>query len=250
MNKLAVAGLVLAATVAFAPAAFAQTVTQAPTPGCGAALLALAQAEKAADDATAADKAAADAKKADDAATAAETALKTAIDAQFVYSQDPFNDNPAAGAAEARVLVLKEHLDDGPESPWKNVADRIAKLNAVIAARADLAVKVAAAADTNAEALRIEADKTDAAALADAAKKAEVAADKACGHTAGEDVRFENCDEVRTAGKAPLPSTDPDYRVGLDADRDGLACEAAENTVTPTPSPSVPVPSQIDTGRP
>ncbi|MCW2539544.1 MAG: calcium-binding protein [Frankiales bacterium] len=36
---------------------------------------------------------------------------------------------------------------------------------------------------------------------------------------------YPNCAAVRTAGKAPLQRGDPGYRVGLDGDRDGTACE-------------------------
>lgn len=39
------------------------------------------------------------------------------------------------------------------------------------------------------------------------------------------DVYYQNCDEVRRAGQAPLHRGDPGYRSGLDRDDDGLACE-------------------------
>jgi hypothetical protein len=38
-------------------------------------------------------------------------------------------------------------------------------------------------------------------------------------------VYYANCAAVRAAGKAPLHRNDPGYRVGLDRDSDGLACE-------------------------
>lgn len=40
-----------------------------------------------------------------------------------------------------------------------------------------------------------------------------------------EGVYFENCDAARAAGPTPLRPGDAGYRVGLDRDRDGLACE-------------------------
>lgn len=53
---------------------------------------------------------------------------------------------------------------------------------------------------------------------------------------------YADCAAVRAAGKAPLALDQPGYRAALDSDSDGLACEDVEGTV--------PVPSQIDTGRP
>lgn len=38
-------------------------------------------------------------------------------------------------------------------------------------------------------------------------------------------VTYSGCNEVRAAGKAPLHSGDPGYRVEMDGDRDGIACE-------------------------
>ena len=38
-------------------------------------------------------------------------------------------------------------------------------------------------------------------------------------------VHYSGCNEVRAAGKAPLHSGDPGYRVEMDGDGDGLACE-------------------------
>lgn len=37
---------------------------------------------------------------------------------------------------------------------------------------------------------------------------------------------YRNCDEVRAAGAAPLRRGDPGYRLGLDREKDGIACEA------------------------
>jgi excalibur calcium-binding domain-containing protein len=38
-------------------------------------------------------------------------------------------------------------------------------------------------------------------------------------------VYYSGCNEVRAAGKAPLHSGDPGYRVEMDGDGDGIACE-------------------------
>lgn len=45
----------------------------------------------------------------------------------------------------------------------------------------------------------------------------------------GSDRVYDSCAQVRAAGADPLLATDPGYRVGLDADRDGIACEAGED---------------------
>ncbi|GAA1479661.1 DUF1524 domain-containing protein [Gordonia sinesedis] len=42
---------------------------------------------------------------------------------------------------------------------------------------------------------------------------------------AGSPARYANCAEVRAAGAAPLRRGEPGYRVGLDGDGDGVACE-------------------------
>jgi hypothetical protein len=41
----------------------------------------------------------------------------------------------------------------------------------------------------------------------------------------GSGVYYSRCSAVRAAGKAPLHVGDPGYRIGLDGDRDGVACE-------------------------
>ena len=38
-------------------------------------------------------------------------------------------------------------------------------------------------------------------------------------------VYYQNCDAARAAGAAPLTSGEPGYRLGLDRDKDGTACE-------------------------
>ncbi|MFI1677029.1 excalibur calcium-binding domain-containing protein [Streptomyces sp. NPDC020607] len=40
-----------------------------------------------------------------------------------------------------------------------------------------------------------------------------------------QDVYYENCDEARAAGAAPLYAGDPGYSLDLDRDGDGVACE-------------------------
>lgn len=237
---LTVVGLAIAPTASAAPAAN-------PNPGCGAALLALSQAEKAAADATAADNAAADAKAADDALADANAAVDTARAAALTGGVDTAD-------LEDGGAVLRKQRDDlaALPAPTQAQKDDLVKVNAKLAlvdafvtAKTKAAAAKVTADKTDADALRREAEKTDAKALIDAAGVAGDAADKACG--SGGSVRFDNCDQVRAAGKAPLASGEPGYRVGLDADRDGLACEAVENTATPT---RVPVPSSINTGRP
>ncbi|MEP6784615.1 MAG: excalibur calcium-binding domain-containing protein [Sphingomonadales bacterium] len=42
---------------------------------------------------------------------------------------------------------------------------------------------------------------------------------------------FNNCDEVRTAGVAPLAIGEPGYRSPLDEDGDGVACEPYGGTI-------------------
>lgn len=252
MNKLVAAtGSLLAAGLAvvglsLAPAAAAPA--QPPTnPGCGSALLALTQAEKAAQDATSADTAAANAKKDDDAqadADAAEAAARAAALNGGVTTAD-LTDSGAALRTQKAALEAIENPTQTNKDDLIKVNAKLALVDAFVAAHTKAVAAKAVADKTDAEALRREADKTDAAALVDAAGKAGDAADKACG--AGSGVRFENCDQVRAAGLAPLRSDQPGYRVRLDADRDGLACEPVENTVTPTPR-TVPVPSSINTG--
>ena len=44
-------------------------------------------------------------------------------------------------------------------------------------------------------------------------------------------VRYENCDDARAKGKAPVHSTDPGYRADLDSDSDGVGCEEDVATV-------------------
>lgn len=41
----------------------------------------------------------------------------------------------------------------------------------------------------------------------------------------GSNVYYPGCNSVRAAGKAPLYSGDPGYRIEMDGDGDGIACE-------------------------
>jgi hypothetical protein len=221
----------------------------APNSGCGAALLALSNAEKAVADALAADEAATAAKKADDAQADADAAVVAARAAAVnggVETAD-LADNGAALRARKAVLLAIPVADrtDAQKDELIKIDAKLALIDAFVAAQTKAAAAKVVADKTDADALRREADKTDAAALSDAAAKAGTAADRACGNTGN--VRFENCDQVRNAGKAPLRFDQPGYRVGLDADRDGFACEAVESTVTPRPTPAPRV-TGIDTG--
>jgi hypothetical protein len=40
-----------------------------------------------------------------------------------------------------------------------------------------------------------------------------------------DNVYYQNCDEVRSAGEDPLYVDEPGYRLALDRDNDGIACE-------------------------
>lgn len=42
-------------------------------------------------------------------------------------------------------------------------------------------------------------------------------------------VHYAGCNEVRALGKAPLYAGQPGYRIGMDGDRDGIACEPHRN---------------------
>lgn len=251
MHKLVarVGGLVAAGVVvvglALAPSAAADTPAN---PGCGAALLALTAADKAAADATAADKAAADAKKADDALADANTAVDTARAAAVNGGLSSADLTAAKAQALRDDKAAIEAIPAAQRTPAQ--VDQLIKDTAqlpLVEAFLDAQTKAAAAkvvADrTDAEALRRAADATDAAALIDAAGKAGDAADVACGRNTG--VHFDSCDDVRAAGKAPLRSTDPGYRLRLDTDRDGLACELVEGSA---PAPARRLPAAVDTG--
>jgi hypothetical protein len=251
VNKLVAGtgGLLAAGLTVFslvmAPSAMAQP--PAPNSGCGAGLLALSEAETAAADALAADSAAADAKKADDAlddANAAVDAARAAAVNGGVATADLTDSGAALRARKAALLAIPA-VDRTAEQNDEliKIDAKLTLIDAFIAAQSKAAAAKIVADKTDADALRREADKTDAGALNDAVVKASAAADRACGSSGS--VRFENCDQVRAAGKAPLRFDQPGYRVGLDTDRDGLACEAVENTRRP----GLPrIPTAIDTG--
>jgi len=42
-------------------------------------------------------------------------------------------------------------------------------------------------------------------------------------------VTYSGCNEVRAVGKAPLRSGEPGYRIEMDGDGDGIACEPVRN---------------------
>ena len=42
-------------------------------------------------------------------------------------------------------------------------------------------------------------------------------------------VYYAGCHQVRTLGKAPLYAGQPGYRIEMDGDRDGIACEPIRN---------------------
>ena len=46
-------------------------------------------------------------------------------------------------------------------------------------------------------------------------------------------VRYENCDDARAQGAAPVHAGEPGYRAGLDRDGDGVGCEENQAVVTP-----------------
>ena len=71
------------------------------------------------------------------------------------------------------------------------------------------------------------------------------------------DVQYASCAEARAAGAAPMRVGEPGYRLGLDRDRDGLACEDGgddapapiEKPVCPELPPSLPIPVPTDDGH-
>ena len=67
------------------------------------------------------------------------------------------------------------------------------------------------------------------------------------------DVQYASCAEARAAGAAPMRVGEPGYRLGLDRDRDGVACEDGdenpapiEKPVCPDLPPSLPLPAPTD----
>ena|SRR5215213_8343432 len=49
------------------------------------------------------------------------------------------------------------------------------------------------------------------------------------GDSSDSSVYYPGCNAVRAAGKAPLYSGDPGYRIEMDGDADGIACEPHRN---------------------
>lgn len=198
--------LVAAATLTGSAVAMAD---EAPL-DCAAALTAFQDASKAADAAKADDVAAADAQKLYDTLDAAQIELAAAV------KQDNATIPPLSADSQRT----------------KDAKAALVKAQAAVTAFEAKGVKI--------ETLRDTAAKNDAAALVKAADKARATATDACkGADGTPGVVFANCSEVRDAGKAPLGKDQPGYRLGLDSDGDGVACEIDD----------VPVPTKIDTGR-
>jgi LPXTG-motif cell wall-anchored protein len=71
---------------------------------------------------------------------------------------------------------------------------------------------------------------------------------------AAADVQYASCAEARAAGAAPMRVGEPGYRLGLDRDGDGVACEDGgdenpapiEKPVCPDLPPSLPIPAPTD----
>jgi hypothetical protein len=49
------------------------------------------------------------------------------------------------------------------------------------------------------------------------------------GQLAASSIHYSGCNEVRAAGRAPLYRGNPGYRVEMDGDDDGIACEPIRN---------------------
>jgi LPXTG-motif cell wall-anchored protein len=68
------------------------------------------------------------------------------------------------------------------------------------------------------------------------------------------DVQYASCADAHAAGAAPMRVGEPGYRLGLDRDRDGVACEDGadenpapiEKPVCPDLPPSLPIPAPTD----
>lgn len=160
----------------------------------------------------------------------------------------------------------KDRLSEIPESDPNYVLaqEKIIKITALLKAQADLSTAEDAAAGVDIEVLTAAAE-SDAAALKVKLDAAEDAEDTACtspdgdqgnspapgGETDGgsaDDTSvddgnvdgqpgatgpvYENCAEVRAAGKAPIKATDTGFATSLDSDHDGIGCETDASTGT------------------
>lgn len=249
LGALALTGAVVA------PAALAHE----PTPSCSQAQIALAEADrlhaaavaadKAAAQAEAADKAAADAKAADVALAEAENRLAAALPKVLEYNENVYPGNTRPTLAQLTPGLLNQILVD----PDLGGGAR-AEVEAALAAFAtrDAAKK---AAESDAAALQVEADKTDAVALrrvagetdADALKlKLDAAVDTAGTACKGQNIpprpRDIDCDEVTKAEAQRILDADRADPHDLDVDGDGIACEVDQVRVVPRTS------SGVDTG--
>lgn len=234
--KLTTFGAAIAAavlTVGLASTAAAQTPTPAP-PTCAEALRAYNQAERAY-------KAAVDADDAVVAAVKADADLTLAVEALVKVKVAPATGNLVNDAdlsvADVQGEIAKLAAIATP------TADQVSELAADRALLAALQAQVAAkekAEATNATNLKIEADKTDAAALKTVRDNAKTAADKACTGPSGSPAPPTDLDcpdfATRAAAQVELDKNKSDPHL-LDADKDGQACEEFF-TATPAP-PSV-----------
>ena len=62
------------------------------------------------------------------------------------------------------------------------------------------------------------------------------------------DVYYQNCDDARAKGAAPVYRGQPGYRAGLDSDNDGIGCEVDAAAVTPAATQSAPTGKLAYTG--
>jgi hypothetical protein len=224
------------------------SATEPTPPSCGTALSALVSAE--------ADLAVAvkDDQHVTDTAATATAALETRT-AEQATAQAALDNLPRTGPGLG-VLVFTTaevaRLDAIVTGPFVDLARaKAVVIRAVLAAQVTLDTAVEATADAKATAdeatAALVADQKVTADLASAVATARTAADTACTGPQGEPgpagtpgrdgAYFANCDEAHDAGVAPIAAGEPGYRVGLDADRDGVACED-DDVVTPTTTPT------------
>lgn len=219
---LMLAAGVTAAAVAMAPAAVAADATGPDTPACATANAAVLTV------ATAANVVA---QSVDGQQAAVLVGLKAAVetaktavnvaDTAFQAVQSATN-LASLVAAQAGLKTAVGNLANGPElTPAQKTAldDATAKVSAAIALRLTACTGPVATTTTPAPTTTVAPTTTAPA------------------------VYYADCDAVRAAGKAPLGVNDPGYRLALDADGDGVACETVEGPTV------IKVPTAIDTGR-
>ncbi len=161
----------------------------------------------------------------------------------------------AKAAAAAKAAAEKAAAIRAAAEARAAAAER-ARLKAAAEAAARAAAEQAAAEQAAAiQAARIaqqrfndEQAQLRATAAAVAAAAARAAADQASNNASGGSVYYPNCAAAVAAGVAPIPKGSPGYRIGLDTNKNGLACEilnsnggSGTNTnvgSNPTPPPS------------